>query len=212
MKKGRGKRSNPPARRAAAAPERTVAGYETLVGGITELLEAARRSSAPAVHALMTATYWEIGRRIVEYEQGGKDRAEYGARLIERLAGDLTCNYGRGFSRQNLWQMRAFQVAWPMERLEESGSAGRRRGGILQTPSGESWNPENLPTSSRESSSLDALARRFSLPWSAYVRLLSVKSEAARHFYENEALRGGWSVRQLDRQIQSQFYERRTLS
>jgi len=212
MKKGRGKRSNPPARRAGAAQERTFAGYETLVGGITELLEAARRSSARAVHALMTATYWEIGRRIVEYEQGGKDRADYGARLIERLADDLTRKYGRGFSRQNLWQMRAFHLAWPMERLEESGSSGRRRGEILQTPSGESGDPENLPTPSRESVSLEALARRFPLPWSAYVRLLSVKSEAARHFYETEALRSGWSVRQLDRQIQSQFYERTALS
>jgi predicted nuclease of restriction endonuclease-like (RecB) superfamily len=61
-------------------------------------------------------------------------------------------------------------------------------------------------------SSLSSIARCFSLPWSAYVRLLSVKNENARRFYETEALRGGWSVRQLDRQINSQFYERIVLS
>jgi hypothetical protein len=70
---------------------------------------------------------------------------------------------------------------------------------IVQTPSAQ------LPD-------LTVLATCFPLPWSAYVRLLSVKSEAARAFYETEALRCGWSVRQLDRQIGSQFYERIALS
>lgn len=59
---------------------------------------------------------------------------------------------------------------------------------------------------------LDELAQVFPLPWSAYVRLLMVKDDHARQFYEAEALRGGWSVRQLDRQIGSQFYERTALS
>ena len=77
----------------------------------------------------------------------------------------------------------------PHRRLEESVSSGLRPGEILQTPSGESGDPENLPTPSRESSSLDVLARRFPLPWSVYVSLLSVKSEAARHFYETGVLR-----------------------
>jgi predicted nuclease of restriction endonuclease-like (RecB) superfamily len=76
---------------------------------------------------------------------------------------------------------------------------------ICQTPSGI------LQTLSAELSLAD-IARRFSLPWSAYVHLLGVKNEHARKFYETEALRGGWSVRQLDRQINSQFYERTALS
>ncbi len=59
--------------------------YGTILDGVVELLEAARRSSARAVNAVMTTTYWEIGRRIVEFEQGGKDRAEYGTKLLERL-------------------------------------------------------------------------------------------------------------------------------
>lgn len=177
--------------------------YQELAGGIAELLERARRTSARAVNALMTATYWEIGRRIVEYEQGGKDRAEYGAGLIERLSQDLTRRFGRGFSRQNLWQMRAFHLAWPIERLEAVRSRTGRAQEILQTPSGESREPMILPTSPGESVPLTALARCFPLPWSAYVRLVAVKNEEARRFYESEALRGGWSVRQLDRQIES---------
>jgi hypothetical protein len=63
----------------------------------------------------MTATYWEIGRRIAEFEQGGAERAAYGDALVERLAEDLTQRFGRGFSRQNLWQMRAFYRAWPAQ-------------------------------------------------------------------------------------------------
>src|SRR5438876_4808641 len=76
--------------------------YGGLIGGIAELLEAARRNAARAVNALMTATYWEIGRRIVEFEQRGKKRAEYGEELLQRLAQDLTARFGRGFSYPNV--------------------------------------------------------------------------------------------------------------
>jgi predicted nuclease of restriction endonuclease-like (RecB) superfamily len=164
------------------------------------------------INALMTATYWEIGRRLVEFEQGGRERAEYGGAVIERLAVDLTRRFGRGFSRQNLWQMRAFHLAWPTDRMERTLPAASSAPGILQTPSGESADQAIVPTLSGGFLSLVTLARAFPLPWSAYVRLLAVKNESARRFYETEALRGGWSVRQLDRQIQSQFYERTALS
>ncbi|WP_306598161.1 YhcG family protein [Geothrix sp. 21YS21S-2] len=115
-------------------------GYNDVQAGITALVESARSTAARSVNALMTATYWEIGRRIVHFEQGGREQAAYGETLIKRLAADLT--------------------------------------------------------------------KRFTLPWSAYVRLLSVNDLSERMFYESEALRGGWSVRQLDRQIESRFYER----
>jgi predicted nuclease of restriction endonuclease-like (RecB) superfamily len=82
---------------------------------------------------------------------------------------------------------------------------------IMQTSSAELEGRGILQTPSAQSPILEA-ARRFSLPWSAYVRLLSVKNGNARHFYEKETLRGGWSVRQLRRQIDSQFYERMALS
>ena len=172
------------AAKAAALP----AGYAGIHGGIVELLDAARRATARSVNALMTASYWEIGRRIVEAEQQGKRRAGYGEQLIERLSADLTAQFGRGFSRPNLQQMRSFFLTWP----------------IRQTVSSES---SPAPSQGRS-----LLAQVFTLPWSAYVRLLSVKDEHARRFYEAEALRGGWSVRQLDRQIGSQFYERTALS
>lgn len=164
----------------------SVPDYNVVHLEIVALLDAARRSAARSINAVMTATYWEIGRRIVESDQGGQDRATYGDGLIERLAIDLTARFGRGFSRQNLWQMRAFHQAWPVM-------------SILQTVSGES-------------KTLAAPAVSFPLPWSAYVRLLSIKNESARRFYEAETLRCGWSVRQLDRQVNSQFYERLALS
>ena len=87
--------------------------YLGLVGGISELLEAARHASARTVNAFMTATYWEIGRRIVEFEQRGEKRAEYGKALLERLSKDLTLRYGRGFARPNLIRFRQFYLAFP---------------------------------------------------------------------------------------------------
>ena len=87
------------------------ADYSTLHADIVAMLEAARRAAVRSVNALMTATYWEIGRRLVELEQGGSERAAYGEALIERLSADLSARFGRGFSRQNLWQMRLFYTA-----------------------------------------------------------------------------------------------------
>jgi predicted nuclease of restriction endonuclease-like (RecB) superfamily len=173
----------------------SVPGYAAVSDGIVQLLSAARLAAARNVNALMTASYWEIGRRIVEAEQKGKRRAGYGEQLIERLSLDLTLQFGRGFSRQNLQQMRQFFLIWTPEK-------------IRQTPSGEFKISETLP----QKFSLSELSQAFPLPWSAYVRLLTVKSAHARQFYEEEALRSGWSVRQLDRQIGSQFYERTALS
>jgi hypothetical protein len=160
----------------------------------------------------MTATYWEIGRRIVEFEQGGADRATYGDTLIERLAKDLTQRFGRGFSRQNLGQMRAFYRAWPAQIICQTLSGKSSIGSVLETLSRESLAAAAAPQPLHETDGLYGLAKAFPLPWSAYVRLPSVRSELARHFYETEALRCGWSVRQLERQINSQFYERTALS
>ena len=160
--------------------------YGEIRNDIIELLKAARAASARRVNALMTATYWEIGRRIVEFEQQGQKRAEYGEAVIKQLAEDLEPRFGRGFGWRNLTQMRAFFLSWPASKI--------------------------LQTSSAKSVPLDDLAKQFPLPWSAYVRLLSVKRPEARTFYETEALRSGWSIRQLDRQIGSQFYERVALS
>ena len=157
--------------------ERTSTGYQQIHDGIIHLVDSARTETVRSVNALMTATYWEIGRRIVEFEQGGEARAAYGAQLIKRLSKDLSLRYKRGFSAKNLRQMRLFYLFF--QHVE-----------IRQTVSGE-LTP---------------------LPRSTYVRLLSVKNADARSFYEKETLRCGWSVRQLERQIATQFYERTLLS
>ncbi len=186
---------------AVGKPATLPAGYVAIRSGIVELLDTARQAAARSVNALMTASYWEIGRRIVEAEQKGRRRAGYGEQLMEKLSADLTTRFGRGFSPDNLENMRRFFLAYPLSVISET----------LSRKSGESSLEENSETVSGKFA-LPELAQVFTLPWSAYVRLLSVKDDHARRFYEAEALRGGWSVRQLDRQIGSQFYERTALS
>jgi hypothetical protein len=86
--------------------------YGTLVSGISELLDQTRRAAARAVNRILTASYWDIGRRIIEFEQGGKARAPYGKSLLKGLAADLTQRHGRGCSERNLENMRNFYHGW----------------------------------------------------------------------------------------------------
>jgi predicted nuclease of restriction endonuclease-like (RecB) superfamily len=177
--------------------------YHAILGDIVGLLESARSAAARSTNTLMTATYWFIGRRIVEYEQKGKARAAYGERLMERLAEDLTERYHRGFKKSNLFQMRAFYLAYPNIFQTLSGKSAKAK--KFQMASGTlPAHPAHVP--------LDELAKVFPLPWSHYVLLLSLKDAEARDFYRQQALKGGWTVRQLDRQISSQFYQRTLLS
>ena len=184
--------------RKKTAIARSTPRYESVLADIVELLEAARRSSARTVNAIMTATYWTVGRSIVEHEQHGEERAGYGEELMEHLSRDLGARFGRGFGRSNLFQMRAFYLAY--RNIKIPSALPRRR--KVQTSSGLS------------AGALGAVevAPRFPLPWSHYVRLLSLSNLKARSFYEAEALRDGWTGRQLERQIDSQFYERTALS
>lgn len=107
---------------------------------------------------------------------------------MKRLAEDLTARLGRGFSERNIRQMRLFYLSWPNP---QTVSAELDDVGIRQTPSAKS-----------------AAWPQFPLPWSHYARRLSVADVKARGYYEREALQGGWSARQLDRQIASVAYER----
>ena len=173
--------------------------YNNIRAEIVELLKTARSAAARNINSIITAVYWEIGQRIVKSEQGGAARANYGDELIKQLANDLSAQFGRGFGVVNLSQMRRFFLAWPTK-------------GIFQTPSEKSPTPMVINDIGGNSTNIPVPAKQFPLPWSAYVRLLSVKDPEARTFYETEALRLGWSVRQLDRQIGSQFYERIALS
>jgi predicted nuclease of restriction endonuclease-like (RecB) superfamily len=175
-----------------------IAGYDELVGGIALTLEAGRGQAAWTVNSIISAVYWDIGRRIVEFEQAGRMRADYGERIIEQLSIDLTKRYGRGFGRSNLFQIRAFYLTYRKKVQTVSGQSARRK---VQTVSGQ-----------LSSSYLDSIRKGLPLPWSQYSRLLSVENPIAREFYETEALRCGWSARQLDRQIATRFYERTALS
>lgn len=176
--------------------------YQRIHGDIVALVDSARRTAARSVNALMTATYWEIGHQIVVFEQGGESRAAYGQALLARLSTDLSRQFGRGFGVDNLELMRLFYQAWPAELISETLS--RKSQKVDSSPKSE--------TLSRIFS-VERLAEAFPLSWSHYVHLMRrTRSPEERMFYEAEALRGGWSVRQLDRQIGSQFYTRALLS
>jgi hypothetical protein len=153
-----------------------------MLADIVGLLEAARRTTARVVNTVMTLTYWEIGHQVVEWEQGGQERAAYGEQLIRRLVTDLTARFGRGFRRSNLYQMRAFYLAYAE---------------IVQTPSGQSVLTPEIAIAQLRTGTLAPQSSPFPLPWSHYVRLLAIDDMDARRFYEGEALQGGWSVRQL---------------
>jgi predicted nuclease of restriction endonuclease-like (RecB) superfamily len=171
--------------------------YDGFLTAVAGLIEQSRRAVARAVNGVMSATYYELGRRIVEFEQGGKARAEYGEEVIDKLAADLTKRFGRGFSRSNLFQIRNFYTGWEIVQTPSGLSQLRARGdsaGKVQTLSAIS-----VPLLTADS---------FPLPWSHYVRLMTVPDLTARRFYEEEAIKGGWSVRQLDRQIATRFYGR----
>ena len=191
------RKASPAAGKFAAIPP----GYVDIHDGIVVLLDTARQAAARSVNSLMTTSYWEIGRRIVEAEQKGRRRAGYGEQLIERLSADLSARFGRGFGVNNLENMRRFFLAYP--RAEISQTLSGKLGNDVAVEQFQTTSGISIPSNP---------AQAFTLPWSAYVRLLSVKDAHARQFYEVEALRGGWSVRQLDRQIGSQFYERTALS
>ena len=132
------------------APTRAMesrAGYQNLLVTVSDLLEKSRRGSARVINSFMTATYWEIGRRIVEFEQRGKKRSEYGQTVLERLSKDLTRRHGRGFARSNLIRFRQFYVAFPRNPIRS--------------------------TVSNELEATQHLARSFPMPWSHYVLLIS---------------------------------------
>lgn len=156
-------------------------GYAVVRTGIVELLSAARQAAVRNVNALMTASYWEIGRRIVEAEQKGKRRAGYGEQLIERLSGDLSVQFGRGFSRPNLQQMRQFYIEWPPSQICQTVSGELAESQKLHQISGGEQG-SSITAAVSEKLTLAQLAQAFALPWSAYVRLLSVKDAYARQF------------------------------
>ena len=157
----------------------------------------------------MVHTYFETGRMIVEEEQSGKERAQYGKQLLKGLSEQLTIEFGKGFSIDNLENMRKFYLAYSI-----SESVTR----ILQIQKSESVNGElntkiyQLPTGVSENQKAQLLISFFKLTWTHYVFLMRIDDERERRFYEIESERYNWSVRELKRQYDSALYTRLALS
>ncbi|MBQ7479676.1 MAG: hypothetical protein IJT01_12420, partial [Selenomonadaceae bacterium] len=157
-------------------------GFLRRVGAI---LEKARQNVKTAVNLNMVYTYYEIGRQIVEEEQQGKGRAEYGKRILAELSEYLTQRFGKGFSSDNLKLMRKFYQIYSVDQI------------------GETVFPQfkNLPTTET--------GRRFYLSWSHYLKLMRITNPDERHFYEIESVQNDWSLSELKRLFDSALYQER---
>lgn len=173
--------------------------YLSLISDLALLVEAGRKAAVRYVNTALTGTYWLMGKRIVEYEQKGKKRAAYGEATLQRLSEDLTQRFGKGFSLPQLKNVRLFYLTYPEKSYTLSSQLNNVEKG--QTSSSQSVAPK--PATPWE---------RFPLSWSHYSLLMRLEDPLKRDFYEAEALKGDWSIRQLDRQIQSMLYERAALS
>lgn len=164
---------------------------------VAELLQNARQQVLRTVNSTMTITYFEIGRIIVEEEQNGKDRAEYGKQLLQSLSQQLTKEFGKGFSVDNLSNMRKFYLTFSI-----SESLTR----ILQIQKTQS------PTTKLNRVDYQTLSSFFKLTFTHYVFLMRIDDEKERRFYKIESEKNNWSVRELKRQYDTALYTRLALS
>jgi len=183
--------------------------YSNLITEIVSLIEQGRKTAVRYVNTALVVTYWLVGRRIVEYEQKGKARAEYGGELLKKISVDLTKRFGKGFGYINLNLMRQFFLAYPFKRILYTASEESSKPKIIQTLSKQFQKSHTLSSQSEIPHTLGA---KFPLSWSHYCLLMRLEEHHERKFYESECISGNWSVRQLDRQIQSMLYERTALS
>jgi predicted nuclease of restriction endonuclease-like (RecB) superfamily len=205
---------------------------DPLFDRVVTILEEARGRVVRAVNTQMVIAYWMIGREIVAALQGGAERAEYGKQVVESLSARLRARYGKGFSKPVLWSFRQFYLAYP-DRLEILFPSGRELADAEKLfPTGGELAHEHSPSPAGVTSGADVdilspsgtelasagirhpliteSAPGFSplLSWSHYRALMRVEDAAARTFYEREAAECGWSKVQLERQIQSSYYQR----
>lgn len=155
---------------------------------VLKVLENARNQAKMALNLSMVYSYYEVGRMIMEEEQNGEQRAEYGKAILKELSRRLTESLGKGFSVENLKLMRRFYVVYSQDQIGQKVS--------IQF--------ENLPVTKE--------GRKFFLSFSHYVMLMRISNIEERHFYEIEAIRNGWGVKELGRQYDSSLYERLALS
>ena len=172
---------------------------------VVELLQNARHQVLRTINSTMVCTYFEIGRMIVEEEQSGKDRAEYGKQILKGLSDELKKEFGKGFSIDNLENMRKFYLAYSI-----SESLTR----ILQITNSPSLmtNSESVKLEESQTTKTQSLISFFKLTWTHYVFLMRIEDEKERRFYEIESEKYNWSVRELKRQYDSALYTRLVLS
>jgi len=178
---------------------------ERLYERIAAILEEARSRVARSINTAMVQAYWLIGREIIEVEQQGAERAAYGEQLLEKLAQRLTKRFGRGMGVATLRRARAFYQTYPQGSAipPELGGVQIRSTALIELD-GET----NRSTVSIESSGFTVARFPPMLGWSHYLVLLHVPRPEARSFYEIEAARESWSVRELERQVASLLFER----
>ena len=175
--------------------------HKKLFENIKALLHEARNAVVRNINTAMVMTYFEIGRMIVEYEQEGAKRAGYAKETLNSLSQKLTTEFGRGFSVDNLELMRKFYLVYSKsETLSRQSELLKLQAVSTKSPTGR-----KSATVSRISPII------FQLSWSHYVFLIKLP-EAERKFYEIEAVKQNWSLRELERQFNSSLYERLALS
>ena len=176
-----------------------------LVNDLRSIVSKARSKAFAAVNYSLVERNWRIGQRIVEQEQNGASRAEYGKHVIEVASAALTEEFGKGFSYTNIANYKRFYLTF--NNLQ-----------ILQTVSEEFNNPiqQTLPAKSSATHKEDKAESTQSelrlLPWSHYERLIRVEDKKAREWYAKEAFEQGWSFRTLNRNINTLYYERLLMS
>jgi predicted nuclease of restriction endonuclease-like (RecB) superfamily len=183
---------------------KTITKYQFLFNSIKALIEEARNVVVRQTNSTIVTTYFTIGRLIVEYEQGGKERAGYASLTLKRLSDKLSSEFGKGFSMRNLEQMRKFYILYSAP-IPQTVSAE-----LKKTRSYRSKNqiPQTLSAELKKLTSTN----NFPLSWSHYVMLCRIKNDGERSFYEIEATEGHWSLSELERQYDSSLYERLSLN
>ncbi|MDO8845446.1 DUF1016 N-terminal domain-containing protein [Methylicorpusculum sp.] len=176
---------------------------------IRDLILAARKTIVRSVDLIQVLTNFEIGRRLVEHEQQGKERAEYGSALLKALSVELTAEFGRGFSRSNLEYMRKFFLTYQERAARISQMASGKSGLPLKEPK---TLPVNATNPQDSQIALGKLVSPFKLGWSQYVFLIAIDNPDERSFYEIESANNGWTLPELKRQFNASLYERLALS
>jgi predicted nuclease of restriction endonuclease-like (RecB) superfamily len=185
---------------------------------IRAVLESARAGAYRAVNTAMVRAYWQVGRLIVEHEQGGRKRAAYGETVLDDLSQRLTADFGKGFTTTNLKYMRSFYLAFPIRHALRDESVAAEKVNVLRSESDKTGkqktarselaihHPAREETPAPEQR-LPAMLRS-ELSWTHYRLLLGVEDPQAREWYLREAADQHWSTRQLERQISVLYYER----